>query len=200
MQRIALIILLSILILPELKAQFKENNSLYYTFEGKFGNFYGARLELNYIYKENVSLSFGISGHIRRAVSEPYDYKKAEHIFSFLDFQRPRDRVRNIHLTVGKVVALNNNEKVRFVFSGGLEFSVVKYPGDWAPVSLDENGENYTYSIQRFKTVSFILNPKIEFPVSKVFGLVISPTIEINKGYTFYGVGMGYTLGLLRAS
>ena len=58
--------------------------------------------------------------------------------------------------------------------------------------------ENYTYEYSKFNTVSLIISPKIEFPFSRIYGLTISPLIQINKDRTYLGVGIGQMMGLLR--
>ena len=43
-----------------------------------------------------------------------------------------------------------------------------------------------------------ILNPKIEFPFSRFYGLTLSPLFQINKDRTYIGIGVGQMIGLLR--
>ncbi|HSP84008.1 MAG TPA: hypothetical protein VLN72_09800, partial [Gillisia sp.] len=58
--------------------------------------------------------------------------------------------------------------------------------------------ENYSYEYHKYHTVSLIINPKIEFPITRIYGLTLSPMILINKDRTYMGIGVGHMIGLLR--
>ena len=47
-------------------------------------------------------------------------------------------------------------------------------------------------------SISFIIEPKIEFPSSRYFGFTLSPMLQVNKDWTYVGVGIGLMGGLLR--
>ena len=59
--------------------------------------------------------------------------------------------------------------------------------------------ENYTWIYNKYNTVNLIINPKIEFPFTRYFGLTISPMLQINKDRTYFGIGIGQMIGLLRS-
>ena len=46
--------------------------------------------------------------------------------------------------------------------------------------------------------ISLIINLKIEFPLTRFYGLTISPMIQINKSRTYFGIGIVYMFGLPR--
>ena len=58
--------------------------------------------------------------------------------------------------------------------------------------------ENYTWNYKTHNTLSLIINPKIEFPFTRFYGLTISPMLQINKDRTYVGIGIGQMIGLLR--
>ncbi|WP_242082872.1 hypothetical protein [Aestuariivivens sediminis] len=58
--------------------------------------------------------------------------------------------------------------------------------------------ENYTWDYKKHNAVSLIINPKIEFAFTRFYGLTISPMLQINKDRTYFGVGIGQMIGLLR--
>ncbi len=58
--------------------------------------------------------------------------------------------------------------------------------------------ENYTYDYIKSNKTSLIINPKIELPLSKYFGLTVSPMAQINKGNSYFGIGIGTMIGLLK--
>ena len=58
--------------------------------------------------------------------------------------------------------------------------------------------ENYTWNYKKYNTLSLIINPKIEFPFTRFYGLTISPMLQINKDRTYFGIGIGHMIGLLR--
>lgn len=43
-----------------------------------------------------------------------------------------------------------------------------------------------------------IVNPKIEFPFNRFYGLTISPMLQVNKDRIYVGIGIGQMIGFLR--
>jgi hypothetical protein len=96
---------------------------------------------------------------------------------------------------------LNNKGTIRANVSIGLGYTYIKEPENWKFIennTIINLAENYTYSFRSYDTISFLINPKIEFPLTSFFGLSISPMIQINKIRTYYGIGLGTILGKLK--
>lgn len=69
-----IIILLFLIKVTIVNAQFKEKNALYTSGEINIGNYVGIDINLNYVYKNNYSFKIGYTGNIRKPKSQPEDY------------------------------------------------------------------------------------------------------------------------------
>jgi len=88
----------------------------------------------------------------------------------------PYDFYQSYQICFGKIYELNPKETVRANISVGLGSALV-------------NAE---------RSVSLIINPKIEFPFTRFFGLTFSPMLQLNKHSSYYGIGIGCVIGALR--
>jgi hypothetical protein len=197
MRQIILIILL-INGIHSASAQFAQNNAIYLSSELAVGNYLGVHMDLNYVYKEKYSLKVGYSGFIRKPQSQPADYGSG--LLGLLSWgsSNPYDQIENYQITVGKIYPLNESGSTRVNLSVGLGYTTLREPENWQKVNDSFLAENYTWNYSKSNTVSLIINPKIEFPFSQVFGLTISPMLQLNKDRTYVGVGVGHIIGLLR--
>lgn len=100
-----------------------------------------------------------------------------------------------------KIYNLNKNGTIRANISVGVGYTILKEPENWQFIESDSwinLSENYTYSYRTYDTMSLIINPKIEFPLTNFIGLSVSPMIKLNKDRTYYGIGFGTMLGKLK--
>lgn len=58
--------------------------------------------------------------------------------------------------------------------------------------------KNYSYDDVEYQAVSLIVNPKIEFPITRYFGFTVSPMLQKSKDRTYFGIGLGSMIGILR--
>ena len=112
----------------------------------------------------------------------------------------PRDYFNSFQIgfgklyNIGKIENLDENGIVRANISFGLGITSLKERVNWR---LNNNSYYISYE-KNISTISLIINPKIEFPFKKFFGLTISPMIQINKYRTYFGIGIGQMIGLVR--
>ncbi len=197
-------IFLAFLILLNAQVITSQNNEkeLYYvSSEINLGNYYGIDVHLNYVFKNRYAIKLGFSGNIREPKSQPEDYSGGlEGLFS-VGTENPYDHLLTYRIDVGRIYNLNPKGTIRANLSLGIGYTTIKEPDNWqfievdAPINL---AENYTYSYRSYGTVSLIVNPKIEFPITKIFGLSLSPMLQWNKDRTYFGVGIGTLLGRLK--
>jgi len=182
-----------------LSAQFAQNHALYFSGEGNVGNYYGIDANVNYIYKEKFSLKAGYSAYVRRPRSQPEDYTSGliETVLLF-GLVNPRDKLQNLHMDFGWLIMLNQSRTLRLNASVGFGYTKITEPKNWERRTGGFLIENYSWEYNSSDAFSLILNPKIEFPFTRVFGLSVSPLMIINKERTYYGIGFGLMLGLLR--
>ena len=188
-------ILLCLISITIAKAQFDQNNAIYATGELNLGNYAGVDVNLNYVYKEKYSFKVGYTGNIRTPKSQPEDYSAGLLSFGLLNAY---DQVENYQIGFGRIIFLNENGTVRANISIGFGYTTIKEPGNWQRIYDESVPGNYTRDFKEYNTVSLIINPKIEFPFSRFYGLTVSPMVQINKDRTYFGIGIGQMFGLLR--
>jgi hypothetical protein len=197
MKRIILILIFSISI-NIANAQFGENNAIYYTGEFNLGNYIGFDFNLNYVYKEKYSFKIGYTGNIRKPESQPENYTSGLLGILLLGLANPYDQFENYQIGFGKIYNLNKSGTIRANLSLGLGYTTITEPENWQMINDAFLTVNYTWNYEKYNTVSLIINPKIEFPFTRFYGLTISPMLQINKDRTYFGIGIGQMIGLLR--
>ncbi|HPF50230.1 MAG TPA: hypothetical protein PK335_01585 [Draconibacterium sp.] len=197
----ALSIFLLLLSFSQISAQFSEKNALFLSSEMFAGNYWSINMCLNYIYNEQYSFQLGVSDMLRKAKTQPADFSSGLFgvIGTFGLSQIHFDEMQNYQVLFGRIVKPKVNGTTRFNLTAGLAYTVINEPTNWQRVDDSYGlGANYTYEISTQNTISLVINPKIEFPFTRLFGLTVSPLLQINKHRTFIGVGAGFMLGLLR--
>lgn len=181
------------------KARFAENKAIYYSSGLNFGNYFGVGVNLNYVFKEKYSFKVGYVYNMRKAKSRPDDYSSGLVKAILFGAYNPHDIMENYHVGLGKMYNLNENGTIRVNFTVGLGYTIIKEPENWQKIEdASLTGENYRWNYKRQNAVSLIINPKIEFPFTRVYGVTISPVVQLNKHRTYFGIGVGQMIGLLR--
>ncbi len=178
-------------------AQIRDENLVYVTAEFNIGNYKGFDLNLNMIDKKNYSYKIGILLNIRKPKSQPDDYTSGAASVFLLGLGDPYDSFVSYQISFGKIYNLNEMETIRVNVSAGLAYTKIREPENWQYTGgfLDEN---YTWNYKKNQEISLIINPKIEFPFIKYYGLTLSPMLQINKKRTYFGIGIGKMIGLLK--
>lgn len=181
-------------------AQFAENNAVYATGGLNFGNYFGMDLNLNYVLKEKYSFKLGYTGNFRKPISQPEDFSPGVIGILVFPLKNPADLSENFGATVGRIYKMNQSGTIRANLSLGVGYTIYTEPENWVKIdnSLVPLAENYSYDNVGHKVISLIINPKIEFPVTRYFGFTISPMLQTNKDRTYFGIGFGSMTGLLR--
>ena len=193
-----LTLLIFLFVIHKSSAQFDKHSTYYVSGELSLGNYTGIDISLNSVNKEQYSFKLGYSGNFRKPESQPENYSSGlTGLFSF-GLANPYDQVQNIYLAIGKIYNLNKKGTIRANLSIGLGYTTIREPENWEMIDDAFLTENYTWNYYNYHTVSVILNPKIEFPFTRIYGLTISPMVQLNKDKTFYGIGIGQMIGLLR--
>ena len=176
-------------------SQSKETNKLYITSELNLGNYIGVDLNLNFVTKKKYTLKIGYTGNLRSPKSKPKDYSSINDI---LPLSGPYDRFKSYQISFGKIYELNKKGTIRANLSFGLGLTTIIYHKNWLLNDVTPiYGGYYTWDTEKHNKVSLIINPKIEFPFTRFYGLTISPMIQINKEGTYFGIGVGQMIGLL---
>lgn len=179
-------------------AQFAKNNAIYSTGEFNLGNYIGIDIAVNYVYKEKYSFKIGYSGNIRKPKSQPENYSPGLEGILFFGLVNPYDQLENYHIGFGKIYKLNKSGTIRANILLGLGYTTIREPENWQRVNNGFLTKNYTWNYRKYNTISLIINPKIEFPFSRFYGLTLSPMLQLNKDRVYFGIGIGSMIGLLR--
>ncbi|MCY2688589.1 hypothetical protein [Salinimicrobium sp. TH3] len=178
--------------------QSESNHAIYIGNDINAGNYLGLDFNVNYAYLEKYSLRLGYSWNVRKAETQPYDYSAGFFKTMLLGLGSPADQLGNLQLAAGRIYKLNNKGTIRANLSLGLGYTTIKEPGNWQRTGSHLLKENYTWDYDKYHTISLIINPKIEFPLTRFFGLSVSPMVQLNKDRVYLGIGVGHIFGLLR--
>ena len=187
----------------------KKKHAFYVTGAFNLGNYFGTDLNLNYVLKEKYTFKIGYTGNRRTAMSIPEDYRGR-----FLSFNDgPCEHIGNYRFDVGRIYKLNPSGSIRINAAVGLGYTTFTEPVNWKkkkekklnplliflfPLFLFDGEVNYSWNYKSRNTIGLIINPKIEFAFTGVWGITISPMVQINRHRTYFGIGMGMMLGVIR--
>lgn len=200
MKQKILVLAISLISFTFANAQFTETNAIYATGELNMGNYFGTDLNLNYVLKEKYSFKVGYNGNFRKPKSQPEDFTSGVIGILLIGASNPIDVFENFGASVGRIFKINQSGTIRANLSVGIGYTLYTEPHNWEKI-IDNSftwTKNYSYEYAEHKAVSLIVNPKIEFPFTKYFGLSVSPMMQINKHRTYFGIGIGSMIGLLR--
>ncbi|QCE40978.1 hypothetical protein [Psychroserpens sp. NJDZ02] len=200
MKQYIIVLLISFTSINSAKSQFFKNNVIYTTGELNLGNYIGVDLNLNYVTDHNYSLKIGYTGNIRKPKSQPENYSSGVSGVFALGFNDPYDQIENYQIGIGKIYNLNPSGTIRANVSLGLGYTIVTTPQNWQENNDRFFTKNYTWDYNKQNTVSLVINPKIEFPLTRFYGLTLSPMIILNKHSSYFGIGIGivHMIGALR--
>ena len=95
-------------------------------------------------------------------------------------------------------VCYHKKGTIRLNFSLGAGLTAIKEPTNWDSSERGILYRNYSFDYKIYHTLGLIVNPKLEFPFAKYYGLTISPMLQINKDRTYIDIGIRQMLGTLR--
>lgn len=180
-------------------AQFSENNAIYYSGSLELGNYLGIDMNANYVLKEKYSFRLGFAGFVRNPKAAPSDYSSGLLGAMTFGLANPYDQLNNFQIAAGRIISMNKKGTIRANLSAGIALTNIKETYNWQRVEVGGFlTPNYTYDYHDYNTFSLIINPKIEFPFTRFYGLTLSPLLIINKDRTYVGLGIGQMVGLLR--
>lgn len=81
----------------------------------------------------------------------------------------------------------------------GLAYTILQEPENSKGTGDNFLFPTYSYTYNELYTASMLINPKIEFPFTRIYGLTISPMVQLNPIRTYYGIGIGQMIGLVRS-
>jgi hypothetical protein len=195
----SILLLCSVLFLSTgLRAQFLDNNFIYVNAGLSGGNYIGATLSLSHIYKEKLIFQLGYSDFLRNARSQPDDYEGGVIDALLWGTLSPTDQLRSYEFMMGKVKVLNQKGTTRLNLKAGLSYTQVIEPINFKRVDMSFLGPNYSFEYGLRNSVGILVNPELEFPFSRFFGLSVSPFLSLGNQHTNVGIGFKTMAGILR--
>lgn len=166
-----------------------------YNFSGGlfFGNNLGTDLTLNYVFKNEFTATLGYNDLARESDDASLDPgNPVVKLFTF-GLGGKWDHMETLSLRVGKMLRLNKDGKSRLLLSTG--------PGlSWIRTNhyvYDPVADGNTWVEDHTRSMSLLVDSKLEFPIVKYIGLRVGPTVLVNRERTFWGIETGVVVGRL---
>lgn len=200
-----LLLLLPILLLfsHKTEAQFFEKNHLYGNLGISGGNYFGSNVGANLILDEKIFINAGVLTLQVDATEKPDDYSAGSGIFGSGDSDIT-DRYTQPYLSGGYVMKLGS--KFRLVLPVGLaiqfrryatNFTIHETQGTFGGYSFGSS-PSHDFEWKKDVSMAFIFNPRIEFLLSHIYGVGVSPLLVLNKHNTFVGLSVNNLIGKIR--
>lgn len=154
------------------------------------GNSSGGNLGLNFVYKGKYSVQVGFCSTSTQSESMPLGMKSTEETDAVIIPITSVNNMDNYYCMVGRHFDLNRKKAIRIVVQGGPGMSLMMYVPDKESFSFK--------SSERTNEVSFILNSRIEFPITNLVCLSAGPTYIVNSQQSFFGAGIGIAYGIVK--
>ncbi|WP_346859282.1 hypothetical protein [uncultured Draconibacterium sp.] len=171
-----------------------QKHFLYTSGDYVMGQNNGGNLGLSYIYNDKYSISIGYSATNKVEQSLPSEYLKSAEALTPINDDMPFKNFEDLHIMVGRVINLNASSTMRLLLQGGPGISNYREP------IFNVSGDQYYHSTQTTKKLCFIVNPKLELPLSCTLGFSVGPMYVVNNAQSYFGLGVGLMYGVLRNS
>lgn len=203
MKKLLLVLPILLLLSQNTRAQFFEKNYLYGNIGISGGNYFGSNVGANLLVQEKTYLNVGVLPIQADASEKPDGYTAGSGIFGSGDSDI-RNRFTLIYLTGGYAIKLGS--KFRLVLPVGpaiqfrryaTNFTIHETTGTFGGFNFGTS-PSHDYEWKKDVTVAFIVNPRIEFLLSHIYGVGISPLLAINRHETFIGISVNNLIGKIR--
>lgn len=193
---LSLLCALLFILVPFCKAQ---SLFLYGELGGGGGTHSGVKAALNGVINTKHIITVNYSFYDKNAGNTPSDYEAP---FTILGDGMPGIGVSMIALSYGRMINLPT-PYIRFALKGGIGIGTVEYPGNFRPRPvptgfLTFSRQNYDFDYITERNISIVLNPSVEFPLTRHFGFNIGLYSNINKRSSVFGIEGGVLFGKVR--
>ena len=172
-------------------------NKFYTSTEITIGNYKGFDMNFNFINKRDQSIKMGYACVFRKSSNTPENFSNGLSGLLSFGLSNPLQRMETFHVSVGKIVPGKHLDSPRWNLTAGLGYTVISTPTNWQASS---NGilANYTYDFSKKRTISLLINPKMEFPLFGIYGFTLSPLLQVSPKSFYIGIGFGSMFGRIR--
>ncbi len=173
-------------------------NKFYTSNEITVGNYKGFDINFNFINKRDQTFKIGYACVFRKSANTPENFNNGINGLISFGLANALQRIETFQVSAGKIFPGKHNDSYRLHLAIGLGYTTVSTPTDWQPNHTGLLAPNYTYDFSKKRTISIIINPKIEFPVFSIYGFTLSPLLQISPKSFYAGIGFGSMLGRVR--
>ena len=155
------------------------------------GNYASANMALNvFVARDNIlSLQYAYGSHI--APNVPSDYNGG------LLGSAPEQSITSLGLCYGKVIR-SGSPYVRYTIKGGISAGYLHTPTNFQADNSGWFGANYNYATRNQFLAGLVLNPSVEFPLTRHFGFTLGGYANINAWSSVFCIRGGIIFGKLR--
>ena len=169
----------------------KEKHFVYSSGDVIMGKQNGGGISVNYIYNNRLTVNVGYSASAKTSVDLPAQILKSTEGLVPSYSTDPFSNFENIRIVVGRVINLNHEGTLRCLLRGGPGIYTSREP------SFIVKSNTYNYQTEATKSISLVLQPKIEMPLFAAIGLSAGPMIILNENEHYFGAGIGLMYGIL---
>ncbi len=160
------------------------------------GNNSGGNMGLSFVYNSKYSVEVGYSAGSNQFVNQ-VPVLKSGSSSSAENFINPNEMMENYNIMVGRHFNLNSKETIRFIIQGGSGISVMI---DELTEQTDNNSGFEKKELLKNRDISFMINSKIEFPITDLFGFSVGPTLIMNHEKRYLTLSVGFIYGIISKS
>lgn len=196
MEKLFLFLPILLLFPHKTEAQFWEHNFIYGNAGISAGNYLGAEAGLNYIKNENIYLGLSYANRSKDAENKPNDYSGG-----WFGSNEVKDIHHSFSFSAGYIKILNPKKTIRINLKGGIGLRWSRMATNFQRRSTGSGWfSSYSYSFEREDKYSFeaSINPTLEFPLARGYGLSVGPLIAFGNGPTFIGSSLNNIFGITR--
>ncbi|WP_167619639.1 hypothetical protein [Maribellus sediminis] len=169
----------------------KEKHFVYSSGDFVMGKQNGGGISLNYIYNNKLTVNIGYSATVKTSADLPAEILKSTENLVPAFSTDPFSNSENIRILVGRVFNVNREGTVRLLLQGGPGIYTTREP------SFTVKSNTYNYQTEATKSLSLVLQPKIEMPLFATLGLSAGPMVIFNESEHYFGAGIGLMYGIL---
>jgi hypothetical protein len=170
----------------------------YYSFTIQSGNYDGIGASLRIIHKSDFVFELGLMQADRRAKNTPDDYSMGLWSAITLSLDKiPRDEIQDYRITIGKRFKVFKNSKLYFLPTAGIGVSKVINSTEFEKVGDGLLEDSHIWQEKAERKLSLNLGAKMEYALTRHFGLVVNSGGVFNSSRSFLSFGAGIIVGIL---
>ena len=156
-----------------------------------------ARVAFDLCFAQGITTSVFGQMTTRNSPNTPSDYQPG-FVAIGEGYGRVPEYLTTVGITAGKMTLLS--PYARLNIKAGVGYARLNAPEHFVlkPKDILNFGSNYTYERHTHSGWALFVQPSVEFPLTRHFGIAVSPFVNINQFHPVFGVELATQLGYLR--